>query len=303
MPLPGGESDLSAPWLDSPSRIMPLCPPIPLLRPRPHSGENAPFQEQHREAPPPRRTGRRTGKPAGSTARIVPPILFSFSPSEEVPHVRIPAPAPPGAARRPEGARSRHRRGLLPGRPGPPGVGQIRAGRLPALPLGDLLHARRIAPPRHFARRVSERRPPAPAPRWDERPRGRPPSRRLPGGRQRGARSLGGSSPRPRRRDRPRTARPQPRPSGGGRHAGGEPLFLFLRSLRKRNRNLLRHGRGDEEANRVNESWLRDRLERDGYAREAAEPPAAWVPGRSSIQDIWRNSGTPEKNPPGKGSP
>ncbi len=59
----------------------------------------------------------------------------------------------------------------------------------------------------------------------------------------------------------------------------------------------------DEEANRVNESWLRDRLERDGYAREAAEPPAAWVPGRSSIQDIWRNSGTSEKNPPGKGSP
>ena len=34
----------------------------------------------------------------------------------------------------------------------------------------------------------------------------------------------------------------------------------------------------DPETNRVDEGWFRDRLERDGIARNAADPPPAWVP-------------------------
>ncbi len=39
----------------------------------------------------------------------------------------------------------------------------------------------------------------------------------------------------------------------------------------------------DEETNRVDEKWFRDRLERDGHPREAADPPPAWTPGVSSM--------------------
>ena len=31
----------------------------------------------------------------------------------------------------------------------------------------------------------------------------------------------------------------------------------------------------DEDTNRVNEAWFRDRLERDGYERGSADPPPA----------------------------
>ncbi len=34
----------------------------------------------------------------------------------------------------------------------------------------------------------------------------------------------------------------------------------------------------DPYTNRVNEAWFRDRLSRDGYARDAADPPEAWKP-------------------------
>ncbi len=39
----------------------------------------------------------------------------------------------------------------------------------------------------------------------------------------------------------------------------------------------------DPDTNRVNEEWYRDRLERDGFARDAADPPPAWAPGVSSM--------------------
>ena len=39
----------------------------------------------------------------------------------------------------------------------------------------------------------------------------------------------------------------------------------------------------DEDTNRVNEAWFRDRLERDGYERGSADPPPAWKPGVSSM--------------------
>ena len=41
----------------------------------------------------------------------------------------------------------------------------------------------------------------------------------------------------------------------------------------------------DEDTNRVNDKWFRDRLERDGHAGEAADPPPAWKPGVSSMAD------------------
>ena len=34
----------------------------------------------------------------------------------------------------------------------------------------------------------------------------------------------------------------------------------------------------DPETNRVDEGWFRDRLERGGIDRNAADPPPAWVP-------------------------
>ncbi len=34
----------------------------------------------------------------------------------------------------------------------------------------------------------------------------------------------------------------------------------------------------DPETNRVDDGWFRDRLERDGIDRNAADPPPAWVP-------------------------
>lgn len=40
----------------------------------------------------------------------------------------------------------------------------------------------------------------------------------------------------------------------------------------------------DPETNRVNESWFRDRLERDGHARKAADPPPTWKPDYSFLE-------------------
>ncbi len=34
----------------------------------------------------------------------------------------------------------------------------------------------------------------------------------------------------------------------------------------------------DPYTNRINETWFRDRLARDGHARDAADPPKAWKP-------------------------
>ena len=39
----------------------------------------------------------------------------------------------------------------------------------------------------------------------------------------------------------------------------------------------------DPGANRVDEAWFRDRLERDGHPRETADPPSAWAPDLSFI--------------------
>lgn len=40
----------------------------------------------------------------------------------------------------------------------------------------------------------------------------------------------------------------------------------------------------DADTNRIKEDWFRDRLERDGYPRDAADPNRAWEPGRSSME-------------------
>jgi len=51
--------------------------------------------------------------------------------------------------------------------------------------------------------------------------------------------------------------------------------------------------RMDAGANRVSEEWHRARLERDGYARDAADPPPAWRPGVSSMAGAKEKFGRP----------
>lgn len=51
--------------------------------------------------------------------------------------------------------------------------------------------------------------------------------------------------------------------------------------------------RMDAGANRVSEEWHRTRLERDGYARDAADPPPAWRPGVSSMAGVKEKFGRP----------
>ncbi len=48
----------------------------------------------------------------------------------------------------------------------------------------------------------------------------------------------------------------------------------------------------DEGTNRVNESWYRDRLERDGHPRDTGDPPPAWAPGVSSMAGAHEKFGT-----------
>lgn len=47
----------------------------------------------------------------------------------------------------------------------------------------------------------------------------------------------------------------------------------------------------DEDTNRVNEAWFRERLERDGHPRDAGDPPPAWTPGVSSMADAHEKFG------------
>ncbi len=49
----------------------------------------------------------------------------------------------------------------------------------------------------------------------------------------------------------------------------------------------------DADSNRVNEGWYRDRLERDGYPRDDADPPPAWRPGVSSMAGAKEKIGQP----------
>lgn len=49
----------------------------------------------------------------------------------------------------------------------------------------------------------------------------------------------------------------------------------------------------DADANRVSEEWYRARLERDGYARDAADPPPAWRRGVSSMAGAREKFGQP----------
>lgn len=39
----------------------------------------------------------------------------------------------------------------------------------------------------------------------------------------------------------------------------------------------------DKNTNRIGEDWFRDRLVRDGYPRDASDPPSPWTPGVSSM--------------------
>jgi len=48
----------------------------------------------------------------------------------------------------------------------------------------------------------------------------------------------------------------------------------------------------DEDTNRVNEGWFRERLERDGHPGDAADPPPPWRPGVSSMAGAWERFGS-----------
>ncbi len=50
--------------------------------------------------------------------------------------------------------------------------------------------------------------------------------------------------------------------------------------------------RMDADTNRVNEGWYRNRLERDGYARDDSAPPEAWRPGVSSMANARERLGS-----------
>lgn len=47
----------------------------------------------------------------------------------------------------------------------------------------------------------------------------------------------------------------------------------------------------DENNNSINEKWFRDRLEKEGYSRDACNPSRPWIPGRSSMEGAFEKFG------------